>query len=260
MDDEKSVQAEDVSKETPSTEAESPTEQPFTEAQEAKLQEMVAGAAELARKSGYEQGSREMQGTKDREVASQSRRAQDAEGALQAYKRQIGELDPDKAKDLRLSELEARDRQSTQRQYDEEVRVQYEKTLSDFNAATTDMLTGLGIDPSDKRIEWGEPSESLTAKYQRISKKAIEILNADSDKKSEKEKQKAEDLVAQERKEQGLDSPDTGTGSTVPSMTMPTDEDVRAAGNDPTKLAEVRKRMDDFWKEAQKHTDVTQSQ
>jgi hypothetical protein len=191
---------------------EQPTGQPLTREE---IQQMIDQARKEAEESGFQKGSREMQGKKDREVAEAQRRARIAEESLAGYGTS-GFDDPAQAE---LARRRAADTARQRAEYEESMRKATEKFDQDFRGGLIDFVTQAGIDPNDKRIDWAEDTKDYLAKQSRIlaSVNKIQAANkAEADAKMEQRLKALESKVSEE-----ANSVDTGTsggiGSGIPT-------------------------------------------
>lgn len=135
-----------------------------------KVAEEVAKAIELAR--------REIQSAKDKataEVQSLQRRARLAETTLTATQKQIQGLDPETQRELELAQLRAeREGRLSLEQEEQQARYQVE-IVNRFHTQMTQFVTGLGVDPTDKRIDWAADDSNLLGKQGRILESVTKI-------------------------------------------------------------------------------------
>lgn len=208
MADEQIVQPDAVPEgtELPEVEAqvtEPPQQQPLSEE---RIRGIIAEAGEKA--------TREIQSVKDKarhEVEAAQRRAIQAESTLGVVRGKMSELDPDTASAMRLAELETRDRYYRDREAQEGQVAQYRQTHDAFHQNMNQFITGMGLDPSDKRIDWGTESEPLLAKQEKILASVGKISKETTKSAEEKLRQELKDTEARLRKDLGIDSVDTST-------------------------------------------------
>ena len=209
MDENNVVQAEPVSEvepvsteETPKEEPkEEPKEQPFNEEQEARIQQLVSQASTVAK----EEGRREMQGIKDREVAAADRRTKEAENA---FKSSLDNLDPEVQKDVELARYRSREKDEGQREQSDT----YFKKLQD---SLVESIEAMGIDKNDKGIDWATDEADFIAGRSRFDASVVKILKG---KESEKDKvldDKLKKFETDFRKKYELDNVDTSTSPSV---------------------------------------------
>ena len=216
-DEEKEVvQGEQVSKEETVSEEVKPEEkeepkvepkdQPFSEAQEARMQQLMTEAKET--------GRREMQAIKDREVTDANRRARLAESDSTAYRTSFADLDEESRNKAELARLQSREVISGQAEQAESYRQQLKDSL-------VSSLEVLGIDPNDRRIDWAENETSLFAGRSKFDASVARILREDRKVSEDKQSQTFKDMEAKMRKDLGLDSVVTdisaGTSSGIPT-------------------------------------------
>lgn len=210
MDDNESVQPDVVLEGTPSPEAETkeqPQEQPFTEAQEARLQQMMADAKES--------GRREMQGIKDREVAEAQRRARLAESEAASYKTSFSGLDEDTKKDIELAQLRNQAQASQSLSQEDAQRQQQDAYFTSLNDSLIRHLDALGIDKDDKRIDWAKDAPDYLAGRSKFDASVVRILKEDAKVAESKRKQEFADMELKLRKDLGLESVDTSASPGV---------------------------------------------
>ena len=155
---------------------------------------------------------RHFQSVADRQIArvnlEANRRVQLAQQQVSARERKLLELDPESARDLKLADYEARD------QYDQQNGVQAQRIQAEeafveaFTTAANELITSLGIDPKDKRLDWAENSVNYLDKMKRIQLSAAKIAKEDI-------KKAREEARLEERRNLGLDTVDD-TPSSVP--------------------------------------------
>ena len=212
--DEKDVQPkDDVSQKTPSIEAETPTPeppqpQPLTED---ILKQRIDEAVGKALGEQTEKAKREIQSVKDKsktEIEALIRRASVAETTLQGI---VPELDEETRTKLELQQLRGTVAQHQTREQQEEAKRQYDEFHQTFNAQMTEFITDAGIDPADKRIDWGKDARDPMEMQHKIHTSVTKILKENKKTEDEKRSQDLKDLEAKLRKDLGLDSVDTST-------------------------------------------------
>ena len=214
MADEIIVQTEEVSTgEQASTESEKTQAQPLTEA---RIAQIVAEQVEIA----TNKAKGEIQSVKDKarvEVERATRRVTEAEGTVGAYKGKLSEVDPEAAATLRLGELEQKERFYRSRDATEAQKAQATQFDSAFVDSMNQFITGMGLDPTDKRIDWGTDAADYLSKQGKILA-SISQINKENTKASEvKLDQKLKDEIAKTRRDLGLDSVDLTTSAGVVS-------------------------------------------
>jgi len=222
MDDEKIVEAGEVSQEeTPSEEkpeGEEPQPQPLSEE---AIKQLIADGVTEGLEPAREAGRREMQGTKDREVAAAQRRARFAEDSLQRVRGKYTELDPEAQQTLELEELRGQVGHYESQSAEETQRQQVMATVRDFEGNMTQFITGMKINP--KEVDWGDRnSMNLTQRMDTILKSVSKIQEESAKAVEEKRSQETKDIEAKLRKDLGLDSVDTsatsGTGVDISKL------------------------------------------
>lgn len=130
---------------------------------EDKVAEAVARSTELAR--------REIQSAKDRataEVQTALRRATVAERTLSSAHTVVQGLDPDVARAMELAELRAKEDGRQAMEQEEAATRQQLEFHQQFQSNLTQFVTGLGIDPADKRIDWAGDAPNYLNAQQRV--------------------------------------------------------------------------------------------
>ena len=217
MADEKDVQEEQTStEETTSNETETEEkkeeqskEQPFSEEQEARMQQLMAQATSTAR----EEGKREMQGIKDKEVADANRKARAAQNEAASYKTSFSGLDEDTQKDVELARYREQDKLTQSTAQEDSQRQQNDDFWARVNQQVLTSLDNLGIPREDKRLDWGEGSKDLPEARARLDASVAKILNEEKKVAEDRMKDDFKGLESKLRKELNLDSVDTTTGS-----------------------------------------------
>ena len=217
-------------------EAAPPQEQPLTKE---AVQQMIAEAAALAR----EQGRREMQGTKDREVAEAQRRVQLAEERLGQVSTRFKEVDPDAAN---LADQSAELQYYRRQGAEEAQRQQIWATIKTFESNMSQFITDLGIDPNDKRIDWGDPnSQSLNERQSRILKSVGAIQKESVKTGKDSLKRELNEWKLQAEKDLGIHSHDTSISPGI-SKGIPTDRKKLAEWVSSLSTEEYKKRKTDI--------------
>ena len=230
MADDKVVRAEQTSTEETTSKGteEQSKEQPFNEEQEARMQQLMAQTASTAK----EEGRREMQGIKDKEVATAQRRASQAEATVGAYQGKMSELDPEAAGALRAAGVEVKERYYQGRDAEEAQRGQQEAFARRANESLLTHLRDVGIDPDDKEIDWARDATDFVEGRSRFDASVAKILRGKTVAKEKELDTKFEDMRVQTRKDLGLDSPDTTTSAGI-------------AKGVPTDMATLREKLSD---------------
>ena len=128
---------------------------------------------------------------------------------------QMGQIPEDLLKDAD-PEVQARFYQDyIRKQQAEQVKAQqaaqqraaYEKVVNEWSEDNTEFLVELGLDPADKRLEWGNPeTESLGARQKKLHASAAKVLKAEREASTKQAKKQADDDVAKAAREAGLES------------------------------------------------------
>lgn len=213
--DDKDVQPEEVSVETALTEATpeptpepEPLPQPLTEE---RMLQILSERDELM--------ERKLQGTKDKAVSEARREAESrarlAEGKLGAYETSFATLDEDTRKEVELARLRGESALYKQRDKEEATRTQQDAFSKELEGSLTSHLEALGIDPTDKRIDWANDAGDYLSGRGRFDASVAKILKADKTKTDkdleDRLTQGAEERHRKDRAELGLDSIPTGT-------------------------------------------------
>jgi len=214
MAGEKVVQAEEAStEEQTSTETQESQAQPLTEE---RIAQIVAEQVGIA----TDKAKGEIQSVKDKarvEVERATRRATEAEGAVGAYKSKLSEVDSETAATLRLAELEEKERFYKGRDATEAQRTQATQFDNAFVDSMNQFITSMGLDPTDKRIDWGTDATDYLSKQGKILASVSKISKETAKVAEEKLDQKLKDEIAKTRQDLGLDSVDTTTSAGVGS-------------------------------------------
>uniref|UniRef100_A0A6H1ZZD6 Uncharacterized protein n=1 Tax=viral metagenome TaxID=1070528 RepID=A0A6H1ZZD6_9ZZZZ len=144
---------------------------------------------------------RQAQSASDRAQAALDR-ARLAEDTLAGMEGGLREIDPDATE---LARLKARDRHYQARDAFERQRQQMVAVDQSFHANMHQFITEAGVDPNDKGIDWGNDAKDYWEKQRRILVSVGKIQKG----KIDRTKQDAEDKVAKERREAGIDSVDS---------------------------------------------------
>lgn len=167
---------------------------------EAKIREIITDATKEAK--------REIQSVKDKaraEVEAAQGRAGLAEDTLAGLEKE-GIVDSETTE---LNRLRARDKHYQTREAQAYQRQQMEVFAKNFRANMNQFITEMGVDPDDKRIDWGDDVRDYLSKQQRILASVGKIGKETKEGFEKRVKQEAEDKVARDRKEAGIDSVDT---------------------------------------------------
>ena len=143
----------------------------LTPEMEAKVQQMIADATAKAVFEAKELGKRELQSQQDRnktELARAQKRAQLAENVLGSARTHIQTLDPEIAKELELATYRAKEQGRTTMEQEENAAQQQAEFHQNFIGRQTKFITDLGLDPKDKRIDWGSDAKDYLDAMERI--------------------------------------------------------------------------------------------
>jgi len=214
---EETVKQEPVSVEEPVSEVkpevevpkEEPKEQPFSEEQEARMQQLIAQATSTAE----EKGRREMQGIKDKEVAEANRRARLAQNEVASYKSSFSGLDEDTQKDVELARYREQDKYFQSTAQEETQKQQQEAYYQRMNETLIEEVKSWGVEPEDKRIDYASDAPDYFTGRRRFSDSLQKVVRENQKKAEEKQTEDFKTLESKLRKDLGLDSVDTTTGS-----------------------------------------------
>lgn len=182
------------------------------------VEDFEARAAALVAQA-KETGRREMQSEKDREVSGAIRRARELEIELSTMTDSFKNLDPETLKDIELQRY--RGREISQRQLDAEEgnRQAVEATINQFYTNLSEHVKELGIDPTNKSLDWGNPAESLTVRQNKFLKSVAKVQKDQSKVREDAISNRLKDETAKMRKELGLESvdrtPSVASGNTA---------------------------------------------
>jgi hypothetical protein len=161
-----------------------------------------------------EKYKREIQSAKDKakaEIESARREAQYSKETLSSFKGTLGNIDPEVARNLELEEYRAKDKARQTVEYEQSVAQQQQALIDSFNTGFNQHLKDIGLDPTDKRIDWGEDSKSLLEKQQKILSSIGKIQKANQKDAEKKQAESFKEMETKLRKDLGLDSVDTST-------------------------------------------------
>ena len=182
------------------TQGELSPEQPITEE---KVQEMLAQATKP-----FQEQLRRFQSEKDKAISraeKADRRASQMEQVLAATRQKIAETDPDAFREMRLTELEAKEKQQVTIEQEEKQREYIEELDKGFHGSLTEFITGLGIDPTDSRIDWAFDAPDYLPKQRRVLASVLKIQTENREKTL---KQQTKDAEEKARVESGVYSVD----------------------------------------------------
>lgn len=191
---------------TVAPDAKTSQDQPLTQEAVSKLIEDAIAPVKEATK-------REIQSVKDKaktEVEKAIRKAELAENTLNQARARLRETNPEVVAELEAAELKETVRHYQSRDAEEQTQQQLAQFDQTFKTNVNQFVTELGLDPSDKRIDWGDDAKDYLDKQSRILKSVTAIQKAETKKADEKRTQEVKDIEARLRKDLGLDSVDTG--------------------------------------------------
>ena len=216
------------------TEPASPVEpvsvKPVTPSPEESLNQKISEAVSKAIAIETEKSKRELQSVKDKgvaEVQAAQRRAKFAENTMERTRTHLQSLDPETAKEMELAELRAKEQSRLTLEQEDTLSRQQVEFHQQFQSNLTQFITGLGVDPVDKRIDWaGDAPNYLEAQRRvldsvaKIQKENIKASEASIDLKiKEAEKRIKKSLGAEE----DVNSVSTQGSSGVSSEGIPID-------------------------------------
>jgi len=195
MPDEQENVTDAVPERTPSPEETPPEGKPEPQPLPPEVQEAIRVATEKAAKEAAEAAKREIQSAKDkarREVERARAKATYAETFASNYQREFGQDDPDRAEIARLkAEKVARERAEAEAQQARNI----EKFDADFKSNLTQVISAMGVDPSDGGIDWAEDATGdYLAKQRRILESVNKIAKAKDQSEREKLEQRIKDI------------------------------------------------------------------
>ncbi len=165
--------------------------------------------------------SRRFQSEKDKAISEARRQVGEAQRATQLAQETATQLeglamqsDPQAAE---LAKLRTQSKFHSTRETDDQRQREAEAFAKAFHDEMVEMVTDLGVDPTDTRIEWGADNDNAFDRHKKIRASAKQIIKegkATVDKQTvdKDEMKKMEDRIRAElRKEMGLDSHDTDT-------------------------------------------------
>ena len=163
------------------TEGQTQTNEPSPEERLAKLiDERVAQEIDSKIKTLTEQSRREIQSAKDKAKVEVQRAQRDTQQMSQAFdfaRAQVGQDDPELATRLRLAQLEASQRTTAQQEAERQYEEARQKAEEDFQTSIKSIITGLGLDPSDPKIDMAGDTQNFTEKMSRILSSAVGVHN-----------------------------------------------------------------------------------
>ena len=188
----------------PVTEA-APETQPLT-------QESVAQMVQAELAKATEAAKREIQSIKDKaraEVDQHLRKSQLAEATLNQVRSKLKDADPAFAEQLEVEELRVRDR--AYRSQEQELAAYQQQAQFDqqFKQNLSQFVSGLGVNPEDKRVDWGDDAPNYLEKQNRILASVVKIQQDESKVAATKRSQEFKEMEMKLRKDLGLDSVDT---------------------------------------------------
>lgn len=206
--------------------------EPQPQSLEEQVKQLISGLAEQTDLS-----KRELQSFKDKalkEIGEAQARAQFAEESLAGVEAGFKETDPEAAEMARLRTSDAQHRRmgvaQIQRQQAEVFDKSFQENMNQF-------ITGMGIDPEDKRLDWAPEDRSYLSKQQRILASVSKIQKENQKVTEEKLTQQQVDFEAKIRKDLGLDSEDTSIspGVGVDFQKLSAEDKIKAGLKEPKK-------------------------
>ncbi len=187
---------------------------PETPSPEEVLNQKISEAVSKALAVETEKSRREIQSAKDKamaEVAAIQRRARMAEDTTGAIRARIQSLDPETAKELELTELRERERQRVSMEQEGQAAQYQAQVVQRFHDNMTQFVTGLGVNPTDQRIDWANDAPDLLTAQQRILDSVAKI-------QKEKEKASIDEIDKKIKEAEKRIKKDLGVGEDVNSV------------------------------------------
>lgn len=203
-----------------STQATSP--EPTAEEKLAKqIKEQVEKAVAKATAETTEKARREIQAAKDRaraEIETAQRKARMAETTLATTSQRVRELDPAVATELELAQLRAEMAARKQAEQEAEEARKASEFRSQFQEGLKEIVTDLGLDPTDPKIDWAEDAPNYLEAQRRVLKSAAKIKKESDQALRDSIQTSIKAEISKARTDLGLDSVDTtvsagGSGS-----------------------------------------------
>lgn len=193
-----------------------PQQQALTEE---RVQLLIAEAVKRASENAREEGRREMQGKKDREVAEANRKVRLAEGRVKGYETGFQSLDEDTRQVLENSRLRSENQQFQTLAQEEETKRAQEAYLEQLKKALSTNLEALGIDTKDKRVDWAEDAPDYLTGRSLFDASVAKILKEDEGKRQgafeAKQKTSFAEMERKLRVELGLETHDSSSNAAV---------------------------------------------
>jgi len=187
-----------------------PATQPLT-------QESVAQMVQAELAKATESAKREIQSIKDKaraEVDQHLRKSQLAEATLNQVRSKLKDADPAFAEQLEVEELRVRDRAYRSQEQEQATYQQQAQFDQQFKQNLSQFVSGLGVNPEDKRVDWGEDAANYLDKQNRILASVVKIQQEESKAATTKRSQEFKEMEMKLRKDLGLDSVDTSNPAT----------------------------------------------
>lgn len=249
------VQDKEVDKTSP-PEKTSETEAPEKFGKE-DVAKMVAEATKEAVKEALGIEGRRLeskyQSLKDKEVrkfasqAAKSRKqAESAQGMLASFGSQVSQSNPEMAQNIYAATQAAENRLMREELDASETERLAEEDRRDFMDTMKQTVEDMGIKGDDTRIDWGEDAKTIGDQTKRILSSATKAVKADMSSMEERITkrilQAQEDKVANQRKDEGLDSVDTSAPASSGYSKAGLGKELGGAQNP----AEAKQKLDKF--------------
>jgi hypothetical protein len=202
----------------------------------------IAKMVEDAVAARLEPLKRGFQSEKDRAIAAAQRQADSARIRAERLEQELATADPDKARDYKLRSLEERVANDAA-----------EKQAAEFDAAfranVNESVTALGVDPSDKRIDWADDAPDYFTKQKRIFASAAKLQKESIASAVQAEVQKALKTVTPPVEDEPIEnsvattSPVGARGKRFYTVSELDDRDFRKANWEDIKLAQKEGRI-----------------
>ncbi|MBU2177560.1 MAG: hypothetical protein KJ556_20910 [Gammaproteobacteria bacterium] len=172
-----------------------------------------------------EGAKREIQSIKDKsksEVEAALRRGQVPNKILSQVKTRIQEESPDLAKEIEIAELREKVGHYEGNEIANQTQQQQAMFAQQFQDQMNQFITTSGVDPKDKKIDWGDDATDYLTKQSRILNSVSKILKSREDDIKKTIEQQVKDAETKLRKELGLDS--VSTTNQTPKSNKPDSE------------------------------------
>lgn len=184
-----------------------------------EVKALIAEATQKAIEEGKNLGKREMQAIKDREVADIKRKADLAEKRARVLDESFTDLDEDARARVEQRKTKSELDYYKTREQEEETRKTQDTYYEKLNQSLRDEVSGYGLDPNDKRIDYAKDAKDYFDGRKRFNDSVSKVLKVERENMEKTILQKAEEknkqFETELRKKYGLDSHDTTTPAGV---------------------------------------------